>query len=367
MSASVFDISQLLHDARSACLRKMPKVQGTMLSAGCAGTWYFNWILERTGHTGRHIGIEFYTPKPDDLPANVQWIANTVGDMNAVASNECELVFSGENLEHLWPEEVVGFFLESWRVLKPGGHLVVDSPNRLLTEPYVWSHPEHTVEVTPAEAKNLAELAGFEVTRLRGIWLCRDPVSKRLLPLDPNSVDDKWPLVERALSAEDDPDNSFLWWLEAVKREREPDPAALTAAMNSIFAFAWPQRSKRFVQVVGDKVERNGIISARAKQGIGGVIVYGPYMPLKKGRHSATFRLSAAKQSDQSAIIFRCDILGAGAREIIMKDISSADLATSGGVVTLEFDLPELEFGIQARCISFGVCDVECVLPVTIV
>jgi SAM-dependent methyltransferase len=367
MSSPIQDISHLLHDSRSARLRKMPKFEGTMLSAGCAGTWYFNWIRERTGHVGRHIGIEFYSPKPTDLPANVEWIANTVGDMNAVASGTCELVFSGENLEHLWPEDVVGFFLESWRVLQPGGHLVIDSPNRLVTEPYVWSHPEHTVEVTPAEAKTLAELAGFEVTAVKGIWLCRDPATKRLLPLDPNTVDAEWPLVERVLSAEDDPDNSFIWWLEAVKHERGPDPKALTEAMDAIFAAAWPERSKRFVQVVGDKVEESGTVRARAKKGTSGVIVYGPYMPLKKGPHSATFQLSAAKHKDQNAILIRCDILGSGGREIVKKDISSADLAASGGKITLEFELAELEFGIQARCISFGANDVECALPVIIV
>jgi hypothetical protein len=210
-------------------------------------------------------------------------------------------------------------------------------------------------------------LAGFEVTALKGIWLCRDPVTKRLLPLDPNTVDAEWPLVERVLAAEDDADNSFIWWLEAVKHERGPDPKALAEAMNAIFADAWPERSKRFVQLVGDRIEENGTVRARAQHGTGGVIVYGPYMPLKKGTHSATFQLSAAKCKDQNAILIRCDILGSGGREIAKKDISSADLVRSGGVIRLEFELAELEFGIQARCISFGVGDVECVLPVIII
>jgi hypothetical protein len=236
-----------------------------------------------------------------------------------------------------------------------------------VTEPYVWSHPEHTVEVTPAEAKALAELAGFEVTALKGIWLCRDPVTKRLLPLDPNTVDAEWPLVERVLSAEDDPDNSFIWWLEAVKHERGPEPKALTEAMDGIFAAAWPERSRRFVQVVGNRIEENGVVQAVAQKGTGGVIVYGPYMPLKKGLHSASFQLSAAKHSNQKAILIRCDVLGSNGREIIAREINSADLAASGGLIRLEFELAELEFGIQARCISFGVCDVECVLPVLIV
>jgi hypothetical protein len=126
MSSAVKDINHLLHDLRSAHLRRMPRAD-VMLSAGCAGAWYFEWIAKQTRHTGRHIGIEFYSPEPPDLPANVEWIANTVGNMSAVADESCDLVFSGENLEHLWPEEVVGFFLESNRVLSPSGWLVVES------------------------------------------------------------------------------------------------------------------------------------------------------------------------------------------------------------------------------------------------
>src|SRR5262245_61892225 len=58
------DFNELLHGCRSACLRAMPKVSGTMLSAGCSGRWYFDWIAERTGHSGRHIGVELYSPRP---------------------------------------------------------------------------------------------------------------------------------------------------------------------------------------------------------------------------------------------------------------------------------------------------------------
>lgn len=124
MSAPIKDINHLLHDLRSAHLRRLPEISGSMISAGCAGTWYFDWIAKQTGFTGRHVGIEYYTLKPHDLPTNVEWIENTVGDMNGVNAASCALVFSRQNLEHLWPEEVIGFFLESARVLEPDGRLV---------------------------------------------------------------------------------------------------------------------------------------------------------------------------------------------------------------------------------------------------
>jgi len=72
--------------------------------------------------------------------------------MSGVRDRTCDLVFLGQNLEHLWPEEVAGFLAEAARVTKLGGHLVVDSPNRLLPKPLNWSHPEHTVELATDEA-----------------------------------------------------------------------------------------------------------------------------------------------------------------------------------------------------------------------
>lgn len=356
------DINYTLHDSRSARLRQLPQFSGTMLSAGCAGRWYFDWIEARTGHQGRHIGIEFYSPKPADLPANVEWIANTAGDMNAVANATCDVVFSGENLEHLWPQDVIGFFLESHRVLKQGGLLIIDSPNRLITEPLVWSHPEHTVEVTPAEARRLAELAGFEVTTVKGIWLCRDPRTGRILPLDPAIVDPDFTYAERLLAAENDPDNSFIWWLEARKAS-EPRPAELRVEMDRIFAAAWPERQRRYLSLAGDRVQVGDHDAIRCPAGTSGVMVYGPYMPLESGDYTASFHLRVSDPTDSGNAV-RCDILGDQGRVIVTQDYSGRDIQAAAGQVSLTFTLKDLEFGIQARCISRGRIEVECDLPI---
>src|SRR5579871_1558444 len=51
-TANAGDVNVMLHQLRSAHLRRMPRVAGTLLSAGCAGLWYFDWIRECAGHTG---------------------------------------------------------------------------------------------------------------------------------------------------------------------------------------------------------------------------------------------------------------------------------------------------------------------------
>ncbi|CAN7183015.1 methyltransferase domain-containing protein [Bosea sp. LjRoot237] len=362
MSAPIKDINHLLHDLRSAHLRRLPAISGSMLSAGCAGIWYFDWITKQTGFTGRHIGLEYYTPKPTDLPGNVEWIENTVGDMNAVADASCELVFSGQNLEHLWPEEVIGFFLESARVLEPGGWLVVDSPNRLITSALGWSHPEHMVEFTPSEARRLAELAGFEVDRVLGMWLCRDPRSGRALPFDPLAVDPEWSLPERVLEAERHPDDSFLWWLVA-RRSGTPQPEALASAVNEIFAHAWPERQRRFVVGVGERsqVGERSVVTVGPEQS--GPMSFGPYMPLRKGEYTAEWRIEVEAADNPDAIIIRCDVVGDKGRELSVKFFSANDIAAVNGLVSLDFSLSELEFGIQARCFSHGGATIRCDVP----
>lgn len=337
----------------------MPKVEGTLLSAGCSGSWYFDWISERTNHTSRHIGLEFYSPKPDSLPGNVEWIANTVGDMSGVKDGECELVFSGQNLEHLWPEDVAGFFLESYRVLKDAGWIIVDSPNRLITEAIGWSHPEHTVEYTPAEASQIIELSGFDVVAVKGIWLCQEPGGDRQLSFDPNAVEPAWTVTERCLEAVDHPDHSFIWWIEAKKSGRMPDADKVHRFAQNTYQKYWPERTRRFSSQIGTRSEIDGKTFFTARKDESGALIYGPYMPLVAGRYQAKFEIRT-KGTTGSVAIVRCDVLGDKGREIAVLNLTEKEIAAANGIVTLPFELDQLEFGIQTRCIALGKADIEC-------
>lgn len=75
------------------------------MSVGCAGTWYFEWIRDKCAPL-HHTGIEFYSPRPADLPHGVDWVVSTAGNMEAVGDHSADLLFSGQNIEHLWPEDI---------------------------------------------------------------------------------------------------------------------------------------------------------------------------------------------------------------------------------------------------------------------
>jgi SAM-dependent methyltransferase len=221
----------------------MPRGVHTMLSAGCAGLWYFEWIRDAYGPVERHIGLEYYSPRPDGLPDGVEWIVNTVGDMSDVPDDTADLVFSGQNIEHLWPEEIVGFLAESARVLRPGGTLVVDSPNRLVTSRLGWTHPEHTIELSPTEAVELLRIAGFDVQVCRGVWQCADTPDDGIESLDASF--DMHALIRRSVRAADDADHSFVWWIEATAGAAPVDRAAVRAFVDALFDRHWHDRVHR--------------------------------------------------------------------------------------------------------------------------
>ncbi len=356
LAAPALDMNLTLHQARGARLRALPQGAQVFLSAGCAGRWFFDWIEACYGHIPRHIGIEYYMPKPTDLPANVEWIENTCSDMSLVQAGICDIVFSGQNLEHLWPEEVVGFLLEAARVTKPGGLLVMDSPNRGVTEALkTWSHPEHTVEVTVAEAADMVRLAGFEVASTSGIWLCRDPRTGRVLP-HPYQPGDAWSVPERLIVGIDNPDHSFIWWIEARRTGQAPDAAGLMAYVDSVFRKAWPERATRMLTGAGEVVLQAGVEWVQQPAGVAGPVIYGPYMPLPGGRYRCRFHLQ--NPQDGASTPIRCDVFHDQAAEPL--EARDIQLAPGRTAVEIEFELPALTFGIQFRCFSLGQGAVLC-------
>ena len=339
------DPNVLVHEERTELLRRMPPGATTILSAGCAGRWYFDWVEQAYGPVAKHLGIEFFSPKPADLPSYVEWIANTAANMEAVKDGSCDLVLSGQNIEHMWPGDQVGFFLEAARVIKRGGTLVVDAPNRSITKPLVWSHPEHMVEFTVHEAVTLFQLAGFDVTKVAGIWLCRDPETQRVLPFDPNT-EESLSIEDRRVMARNNPQGSFIWWIEGQRSDRAPDEQALRNQVNAIFSVGWPERTQRTV-LWGDRTADgpgpDAWVSCPAETH--GPVFFGPYMPVPAGRHRVTFNFGPAAKP--KAVFAHCDVVyGDGTA------IAAGAVPAGASQFSLEFDLAELTFGLQFRCIS---------------
>ena len=368
------DFSEMLHALRGRMMKAMPPGGQTILSGGCAGGWYFRWFAENYPTVTRHIGIEAYSPKPDDLPENVEWHADTLGHMNSVKSEEIDLVFSGQTMEHIWPYDITNFLLETHRVLKPGGWVVLDSPNRRFTHPNHWVHPEHTVEYTVDEIVDLMSIAGFDNIRVKGIWLCYDYENHRVLSYDVNAGGPDWPARRRMMEAEARPADSFIWWVEGQKSEmpRRPDACGLYLKSAEIYDRVWPIVQGRLRKIIGEmSVEGKHRILTQTK-GTEGNLLHGPASPLRAGSYEMAFRVAALdagelRRLSADQVVATMDVYGQG-KTFASRPVLAKELRADGyNKLMLPFQFDKVVFGTEFRLFTTGTIGLKTRFAVEIV
>jgi Methyltransferase domain len=342
----MFDFNEMIHEERSKLLRLLPKGAETFCSAGCAGTWYFNWIEENYGKVDLHYGVELYSPEPSDLPANVKWIVNSSSDMNAVPTASTDILFSGQNIEHLYYKDIAGFFTESNRVLKHDGIICIDSPNRSVTQSLGYVQPQHTLELSVEDAVGMLEAAGFEILNVYGIWRCHDGNA-----FFPNVGDEAGDVELRISSAKDSPSDSFIWWVVAQKKQSPR--AELTAVIDQIVVKSFPAFvASRFRKLGGSVIAMEGteaIISVAQRDD--GYVFYGPYIPLTEGVYTAEF--SAKFHSEEGSLTI--DVTSSNGTEVIAQATVQPSKKGQWVRITLPFSLGNYTEGVETRLYASGV------------
>ena len=336
------DFNELVHAERSKLLAQLPKGARTLLSAGCAGGWYFDWVEECYGPVETHVGVELYSPRPDDLPANVQWIQNSVSNMVDVQSGSVDLLFSGQNIEHLFYNDLVGFLRESNRVVRDGGYICLDSPNRGVTQDLGYTQPQHVLELSIPDAIDLAEAAGFNVISVDGIWDCADGL-RRYANADGLLGD----IQKRRSEGRQKPETAFIWWIVAQKAGPAAD--TLEATVDRIVERSFrPFVAARFRTEIGRVHSMEGTETIiRVPQDRDGYALFGPYIPLQAGDYKADFDVKVL----DGAGTMHFDISAAGGSELLAA--CSAEIPKGGWTkISLPFSVGAFTEGVETRVLS---------------
>jgi hypothetical protein len=112
---------------------------------------------------------------PAETPhGSIRYEFRSMTDLSFAEDSSIDLVYSGQSIEHVTPEDGDRTLSEVLRVLRPGGVVAIDTPNgpicRLSNPDFI--DPDHKVEYSVGELSSKLERAGFVGLHLRGLNYC---------------------------------------------------------------------------------------------------------------------------------------------------------------------------------------------------
>jgi hypothetical protein len=113
--------------------------------------------------------------EPSETPhGSIRYEFRSMTDLSFAEDDSVDLVYSGQSIEHVTPEDGDRTLAEVLRVLRPGGVVAIDTPNgpicRLTGPDFI--DPDHKVEYSAGELTEKLQRAGFVGLHVRGLNYC---------------------------------------------------------------------------------------------------------------------------------------------------------------------------------------------------
>jgi len=136
-------------------------------------------------------------------------------DLRDFDDESFDLVWSGQSIEHVERAAAARMCREARRVLRPGGHFCLDTPNRGITEIHTRSvgggfvHPDHKHEYRVGELRELLVASGFVIEAEKGI--CEMPNTRATGEFDYGDFVLGNPIAN-------DPEDGYILFFHCTKR-----------------------------------------------------------------------------------------------------------------------------------------------------
>jgi SAM-dependent methyltransferase len=118
--------------------------------------------IYRSSDTGREVSSPL---------GPVRYRYHSMTDLSGFEDASVDLVYSGQSIEHVTPDDGATVLKEVFRILRAGGHLAIDTPNARVTrlQQEAFIDPDHKVEYSHPEMMGALTGTGFEVVEARGL------------------------------------------------------------------------------------------------------------------------------------------------------------------------------------------------------
>jgi SAM-dependent methyltransferase len=183
-----------IHAGRSQFIKSLPKaskivdIGGTHLAQPEGAMYWLGYPYEFSELTiidlhpdDRHaIYKAGLNPERVETPLGpVRYRYHSMTDLSAFDDSSIDLVYSGQSIEHVTPDDGQIVLKEVLRILRPGGHMAIDTPNGRVTriQQDAFIDPDHKVEYTYPELRDLLTGAGFEIVSAKGLNLAQRSVA----------------------------------------------------------------------------------------------------------------------------------------------------------------------------------------------
>jgi SAM-dependent methyltransferase len=180
------ELGASLHFSRSVFVRSLPKARRILDLGGTAlGTSVGAMVLMGYPyHFDQLIVVDLPQDDRNDLYKKdqnrhvvetplgpVHYHYHSMADLSSYPDASFDLVYSGQSIEHVPVADADTVLSEVARVLKPGGHLGLDTPNAAVCrlQQAAFIDPDHDHEYTHGEMVKKLEGNGFEVLEAKGL------------------------------------------------------------------------------------------------------------------------------------------------------------------------------------------------------